>query len=398
MPDYYGASIAHGYASAGEDIAKGITAAYLQHKKQQADAEGVQGLLDIASRMQVPDPKTGKPTQFFKDEQLQYVQRLIDQKKFKAAGAAEAALGIGRDMNMRIQTAAAKQQAALQKAQQEQAAMQQGPITATDPSGRRYLYNQHTKTYQTDTAVPRDASGQTTEEQQNFQKAMLSQQAAQQNVQRTGFNVLLKSMNLSPQSLFDTTKHMPGTVVPGRGFLPTADFMPTKDKGQLADPATTPPDTTHISIGYRPPATDDKGRLKVDKRGKPIDPGDQGRVLSIQEFNALRDAQAQLAGPEASNAWKWMNTSPDTTQTDFNGNPWTPDSIDQYNKLKPQVEKRFHEDIAKGFELPKQEITTTTAPPAAPAAAFPQGAVPVVPTNPLPDTPPPTDTTDSEVE
>ena len=62
------------------------------------------------------------------------------------------------------------------------------------------------------------------------------------------------------------------------------------------------------------------------------------------------------------------------------------------------VEKRFHEDIAKGFELPKQEITTTTAPPAAPAAAFPQGAVPVVPTNPLPDTPPPTDTTDSEVE
>jgi hypothetical protein len=214
---------------------------------------------------------------------------------------------------------------------------------------------------------------------------MSAQQTAQQNTQRAGFNVLLKNLNLSPQSLFDTTKQTPGTVVPGRGFLPTADFMPDKPKGQMADPATLPPDATHVAVGYRPPKTDNKGNLVMSK-GKPVDPGDPGRVLSLDEFNALRDAQAQLAGPTADAAWKWMNTSPEATQTDYNGNPWTPDSIDQYNKLLPGVRARFQKQVAEGFEIPKQEVTTTTAPAQAPAAAFPITPQPVTTVPDQPDT------------
>jgi hypothetical protein len=378
MPNYgydYGAGLAHGITHGSDELAKGIIAAHVQAKKQHADAEGVQGLLDIARRMQYPDQKTGKPTNFFKDEQLQYIQRLIDQKKYHAAGQAEAAMGIGKDMYTRIQSAAAKQAAAYQKAQEQQQIMQQGPVTVQDKTGRRYIYNPHTGAYQTDTAVPRNAAGETTPEQQNFQKAMIAQQTAQQNTQRAGFNVLLKNLNLSPQALFDTTKQTPGTVVPGRGFLPTADFMPDKPKGQMADPGQAPPDATHVAIGYRPPSTE---LIKSGKKkGQPVDPGDPGRVLSQDEFNALRDAQAQLAGPTANQAWQWMNTSPETTQTDFNGNPWTPDSIDEYNKLLPGVQKQFHKQIAEGFELPKQEVTTTTAPPQPPTAAFPVAPQPV---------------------
>jgi hypothetical protein len=280
-----------------------------------------------------------------------------------------------------MQTAAAKQAAAYQKAQEQQQIMQQGPVTVQDKTGRRYLYNPHTGAYQTDTAIPRNEAGQTTEEQQNFQKAMQAQQSAQQNTQRAGFNVLLKSMNVSPQDLYDTNKAQPGVLVPGRGFFPTADYEQAaveKNKaGQQigADTSALPPDATHVRVGYVPPS--DEVFQRGNKKGLPVKPGNPGHILTTDEFNALRDAQAQLAGPTADQAWKWMNTSPEATQTDYNGNPWTPDSIDQYNKLLPGVRSRFQKQIAEGFEIPKQEVTTTTAPAQAPAAAFPITQTPV---------------------
>jgi hypothetical protein len=379
MPNY-GYEIGRGYQSAGEDIAKGLTIAIARSKKQHDTAEAVQGILDIARRMQYPDQKSGKVTNFFKDDQLQYIQRLIDQKKYHAAGQAEAAMGMGKDMYGRIQIAAAKQAAAAEKAQQIQKQMQQGPIMATTPQGERAMYNPHTGTWGPPPSLPRDSSGQTTTEQQNFQKAMSAQQAAQANTQRAGFNVLLKSMNVSPQDLYDTTKATPGVLVPDRGFFATADYMPAqaeKSGGRTigADPAQLPPDPTHVRLGYVPPSKELFAR--GDKKNLPVKPGNPGHVITMDEFNALRDAQAQLAGPTADQAWKWMNTSPEATQTDYNGNPWTEESIDQYKKLLPGVRKQFQKQIAEGFEIPKQEVTTTTAPAQAPAAAFPITKEPV---------------------
>lgn len=366
MADYgqsAGAIYSHGGQVMAENLRHGFDALARQHaaaQKEQQDASAVQGLLDMAKRFQMPDAKTGKPQNVFKDEHIQAIQRMIDQKQYKAAGAAEAAIGIGKDFVNRYQTAYAKQSAAVQKAQQQQQVMQQGPITTTDSSGRRYIYNPHTGAYQTDTAMPRNAAGQTTEEQQKLQLDMQAKLDAQQKLQRDQYSKLLGSMNLSPQALFNPQKQEKGTFVQGRGFLSAGDVQPS--------PGAPPTDPTHVRIGYQPASTE---VFKAgNKKGQPVNPGNPGRVLSMDELHALQDTQAQLAGPDATNAWAWLNTSPDKTQTDFNGNPWTEDSIDQYKKLYPKVQARFAKDVAQGFEVPKQEVTTTTAPATPPTAAF----------------------------
>lgn len=379
--------IGRGYRSAGDDLAEMFKEFGKRHDKEKAMREVVQGYLNVAKGIQTQDPKTGKPKPFFTEDQLSTVQHLLDRHQAYQAGSAAAAMGMGKNMVQTVRTAEAKQAAAAEKAKAQQQTMMQGPVTTTDRTGRGYIWNPHTGAWQTNTAVPRNTAGQTTEEQANLQKDMQTKMAAQQQLQRTGFATALKSMNLSPQALFDPSKQESGTVVPGRGFL-NGDAM-VNEYG-TGDPNQPPPEFTHVRIGYEPPQLDKNGKVAVDKKGKPIDPGVPGRVLSLPEFNALRDTQASLAGPTASDAWKWINTNPASTQTDFNGNPWTEESIAQYNKLLPGVSKQFNKQIAQGFELPAQKTETTTAPAAAPAAMFPQSDQPV--------TLPPPESTDTTVQ
>jgi hypothetical protein len=306
MADYYGASIAHGYAAAGDDIAKGITAAFAQSQKQHHEAEGVQGLLDIAKRMQIPDQKSGKPTNFFKDEQLQYVQRLIDNKKYHAAGQAEAALGIGKDMYNRIQTAAAKQQDAIAKQQRIQQQINQGPILATVPGHGTYMGNPNTGTYSADTNVPRNAMGMTAEQQLNMQKgvnkdanaaatAQFKAQEYAKSAQTKIFNAYLKSSGISsPTDLFDPSIQQGGVFDSRTGFVQT-------------DPTAGP--QSHIRIYHKPPETDDKGKVILNAQGNPVG-ARAGVVLPTSQVVDMQNAAASMAGPQAVQALQWLRQNP----------------------------------------------------------------------------------------
>src|SRR6266478_1350934 len=105
MPGYYGGSGSgagdiwyHALSGAGENLAKGLA----KYRKDSQDLQAIQGMLDVARRIQTPDQKTGKPKNFFSDQQIQDIQRLIDTRNAKAAGAQEMALGIGKGMVDRI--------------------------------------------------------------------------------------------------------------------------------------------------------------------------------------------------------------------------------------------------------------------------------------------------------
>ncbi len=263
------------------------------------DAQIAQALLDTARSMHIPDQKTGKPTQFFKDDQLQYVQRLIDQKKFKAAGAAEAAMGIGKDMLNRIGTAAAKQQAAQQ-------AIQQGPVLTTVPGHGNYRWTG--KEYVPDTAVPRNQMGLSADQQLDLQRgiskdanaAQTAQFKAQQQAkvaQTKIFNAFLKSNGISsPTDLFDPSIQQGGVFDPRTGFVQT-------------DPNAGP--QSHIRLYHKPGEMDDQGKPVLDRSGNPVG-AKAGVVLPTSQVVDMQNAAASMAGPQALQALDWLRQNPDS--------------------------------------------------------------------------------------
>ena len=79
----------HGYysgqSSAGAQLGHGIGMLFAGIRQRQLQAQQVQGLLDGARRLMITDQSTGKQKTFFTNQQLDPIQRLIDQKNWAAA-------------------------------------------------------------------------------------------------------------------------------------------------------------------------------------------------------------------------------------------------------------------------------------------------------------------------
>src|SRR5947199_8011436 len=91
----------HSISSFGNSIAEGIKYYQTRYEREKQMLDTVQGYLDVAKKLQVQDPKTGKPKNFFNDEQLNTVQQLIKEHKAYQAGSTAAALGIGKGLLQR---------------------------------------------------------------------------------------------------------------------------------------------------------------------------------------------------------------------------------------------------------------------------------------------------------
>lgn len=354
MADYgYGAALGHVYQSAGDDIAKGITAAHKQAMKQHQDAEGVQALLDIAHRFNIPDPKTGKPVPVLKEEHYQYIKGLIDNKKYHAAGQAEAAFGITKDMIPRWQAAAAKQAAAYQQAQ-ETARMQQqslgGPYQMTDAQGNKYRGNMNDKgiiQWYPDTAVPKNQMGLNAKEQFDMQRGMVKDANAAQSAQfkaeqqatvarNKAFSGLLKGVGIqSPTDLFDPTIQQGGVADPQTGFTQT-------------DPSQGP--QSHIRLYHQPPSSPDA------KDGK------LGIVLPTTDVVKLQDQAASMAGPQAVQALQWLRQNP---------------SNEHAAAVRDEIIKRTGEATKAPDPATFTPTQPSFAPPSAPAQPYPQQQQPV---------------------
>ena len=344
-------NLGSGISSAGDDIGNAIARMGIQMQKDKQDHETVQAMLDSAKQMQVPDMRTGKPKNFFSDDQLHHIQRLIDQKKYHAAGAMEATFGIGKDMFNRIQTAAAKQQAALDAENQRQRAMQQGPVLTTVPGHGNYRWTG--KEYVPDTAVPRNQMGLSAEDQLNLQRgvnkdanqAQTAQFKAQEyakTAQTKIFNAFLKSNGIdSPTDLFDPTIQQGGVASPQTGFVQT-------------DPANGP--QTHIRFYHKPPEVDDKGNPILNAQGNPVG-GKFGVTLPTSQVVDMQNAAASLAGPQAVQALQWLRENPDNKHA---------------SAVAAEISKRMGEIDQAPAPVPFNPTPPSQAPAQAPAAAYPQ--------------------------
>jgi hypothetical protein len=278
---------------------------------------------------------------FFQDDQLQYVQRLIDNKKYHAAGQAEAALGIGKDMATRIQSAAAKQQDAIAKQQRIQQQIQQGPILTTVPGHGTYMANPNTGTFAADSNVPRNAMGMTAEQQLNLQKgvnkdanaAATAQFKAQEQAklaQTKIFNAFVKSNGInSVTDLFDPTIMQGGTADPTSGFR--------------EQPADVP--HTHIRFYH-----------------KPDDTKNPGVVLPTQQVIDMQNAGASLAGPQAVQALQWLRQNP---------------SNEHASAVAAEISKRMGQVDQAPEPKPFTPTPPSQLPASPPAAAYQQGDQPV---------------------
>lgn len=291
-------------AGFGSSIADGIKEYQTRYEKDKQMLDTVQGYLDVAKKLQVPDPKTGKPKNFFNDEQLNTVQQLIKEKKAYQAGATASALGIGKGILQRAQSA------------QE---LQSGPVT-TVKEGIRYRLTPHGEWLPVN-APPRNAMGQTPTQQANLQMKVQAQQSRGAAAQQAGLDKQLQTVGLDRASLFDPSVQQPGYMVDGK--FQTPDDVSndprwkyhTDSEGNIISPGkldtaagkttehvTDFGDPSHIRVGYVPPVTDATGKSKG---------GNPGTVLAATQLQAYQDAAAKAAGPQASQALQWMRANPE---------------------------------------------------------------------------------------
>lgn len=349
------------YSDMGQHVGHNIEHAYQiyqQGQRKQDTSKALYGYLDMARRLEVPDPKTGKPKTVFDQKSLDIIESMLAHHNTAGAAAQEAAMGIGRGMVERYQNAAAKQQAAFQKQQDLQQSVQQGPILTTVPGRGNYRWTG--KEYVPDTAVPRNTMGLDANQQLDLQKgiakdanqAQLAQFKAQQQAkiaQTKAFSAFLKSNGIaSPTDLFDPTIQEGGAFDPGKGFV-------NKQPDQQGDP-------THIRFYYRPPDKDESGNPKLNAQGNPV--GEKrGVVLPTTQVIGLQDAAAQMAGPQAVQALQWLRQNPDNKHASAVAN---------------EISRRMSEVPQAPTPAPFNPSPPSAAPAQPPTAAFQQGQQPTV--------------------
>jgi hypothetical protein len=223
------------YAQFGQHLGHSIAEMVAENHKKQQQAQLMQGYLDMARRMEIPDPQTGKTKSVFDQKSLDIIENMLAHHNTAGAAAQEAAMGIGKGMMERYQVAAAKQQAAIDKQARLQQLIRQGPITDTGPQGQPYIANPNTGTWSTNTAKPQNEMGLTAEDQLKLQQgihkdatqAQMAQFKAQQQAklsQTKIFSAFLKSNGIhSPTDLFDPSVQEGGAATPQTGFVNTCD-------------------------------------------------------------------------------------------------------------------------------------------------------------------------------
>lgn len=348
MADYYGATQLHsGITSAGNSIADAIRRMGIEHQKQKASLDTVQGYLDAAKTIQVTDPKTGKPKQLFTPDQVQFVQQAIDQKHSELAGARAAALGIGKNILQRTASASA------------QAANAANPWIIHD--GRRYMLDK-SGFPKVDTAVPRNAATGQTAGQQFRQGLQFS--AAQQRTMaaaQKGTAEMLKAHNITATDLFDPSMVTPGTIdkglfvasgqptppPQGSGFGKVMNEIAGAFGGQATidsspSPEATPaPTPSHVQVGKIDPTytqTAD-GKYRVADKGRP------GALLTNEQFQAFQDQAAKLdPSGQGTDALQWLRN---------------PENVKQDPALAAQVRQKLADSVAKGSAYTVQPSTST---------------------------------------
>jgi hypothetical protein len=300
-----------GLSSFGHNLAEGIKDYQTRYERDKAMLDTVQGYLDVAKKLQVPDPKTGKPKNFFSDEQLNTVQQLIKERKAYQAGATASALGIGKGLIQRA------------------AAASQSPFISHD--NRRYLLNPKTGAVKPDTAQQRDQFGETraTQFNQKFRLNQSEQRALA--AKQKGVDEMLKPYKLTRGDLFDTAKVQPGTLDKDGTFTPftppsaqpnapkggpsfanifgglAPTDLPMSDEGSQSSDTSTPAPKqakpTHVLVGYTPPTY--VPEMKAGSDGSPVptgkykitNKGTPGTVLSNDQYQSLQDSVAEAGHP-----------------------------------------------------------------------------------------------------
>jgi hypothetical protein len=185
-------------------------------------AQQVQGLVDAARRLMITDPATGKQKPWFTNQQLDPIQRLLDQHQAAQAGQLATFMGINNTLSQRVQ-------AADQKAQ-----WMAHPRVTID--GVNYL-----KTpgggLKVDTGEPRDPVTLQTPQQQismgfDYQKGARAAQT-QQNAELETQLGKIGPKGISRYNLFDPDAQTFGTFQNGQ-------FVPHDDQQQAAQVAQQP--------------------------------------------------------------------------------------------------------------------------------------------------------------
>ncbi len=180
----------------GAPLAQALTRMGIEHKKKQAMLDTVQGYLDVAKNIQTTDPKTKKQKPFFTPDQLTTVQHLVDQGKAYQAGSAASAMGIGKNLLQRAQSANA------------QSANAANPFVMHD--GRRYISSQKGE-LKPDTAVPRNKdTGQTFNQQFNDALKVRGFDQRTLAAHNKGVDNMLKNAGINRAQLFDPAAAQPG--------------------------------------------------------------------------------------------------------------------------------------------------------------------------------------------
>jgi hypothetical protein len=91
----------HGFGALGQGI--GLLIGKTIQRGQQA--QQVQGLVDAARRLMITDPATGKQKPWFTNQQLDPIQRLLDQHQSAQAAQLAAFTGINNTLSQRVQKA-----------------------------------------------------------------------------------------------------------------------------------------------------------------------------------------------------------------------------------------------------------------------------------------------------
>jgi hypothetical protein len=356
----------HGFGALGQGI--GLLIGKTIQRRQQA--QQVQGLVDAARRLMITDPATGKQKPWFTNQQLDPIQRLLDQHQAQQAGQLATFMGINNTLSQRVQAADQKAQwmanprvtingipylKTPQGGLKPDTGEARSPITGeTVPqqterqfksaTGQRAAQTQQNTELEQQlakigpTGISRfnlfDDSAQTKGTFQNGQfvpqgqpppaaaAAVQSAQAAQAAQQSQPFAGVANALSRSGVRLPDLGQYTPYLDLAGPGLGPIYDTIQQQQQGsaqaaqavqsaqaqQTAAAGAPQADPTHVMFGYAPPQPAQPADKATGRPYIAAKPGG-GASMTIAELNALQD--------------KAVGVAPPVTVTDEQGNPKT---------------------------------------------------------------------------
>jgi hypothetical protein len=250
----------HALSGFGENIGKGLAENIQRHRKEQQLTMYDLSRLDELEQMKDPtDPKGEKP--------LVSPQKILHLRQLKGSQL-DAAMKGEMDM-LKLGETMYKAAAPIRKQIENDKALEQGPITQKDESGRVWRFSG--KQW-----VPVAGGNQDAAEQ----KKVTAQQKA--------LDSRLKQYNLNRRLLFDSSQHEGGTIKKtdpkGENKPASKEFIPEGDYDKA----------THLRVGFRSSTDTDKGN--------------PGVIVSKPDIESLQDLAAKTTDdPEwTQGALKWI--------------------------------------------------------------------------------------------